>query len=104
MEIVEIWQNLGKKATQIMDFLPHYMWAESNNGFSSDLYGPKLSHLISCFREQLTGAKPTDKMIWFTKRSLTILYGVYRRVEQFSVKFIICYQPKGKEKRSAVKI
>ena len=30
MEIVEIWQNLKKNATQIMIFLPRYMWAENN--------------------------------------------------------------------------
>ena len=30
MEIVEIWQNLEKNATQIMIF-PHYMGAENNN-------------------------------------------------------------------------
>ena len=31
MEIVEIWQNLEKNATQIMIFLPHCMWAENSN-------------------------------------------------------------------------
>ena len=30
MEIVEIWQNLEKNATQIMIFLPRYTWAENN--------------------------------------------------------------------------
>ena len=30
MEILDIWQNLEKNATQIMIFLPHYMWAENN--------------------------------------------------------------------------
>ena len=30
MEIVEIWQNLEKNATQVMIFLPHYMRAEIN--------------------------------------------------------------------------
>ena len=34
---VEIWQNLEKNATQIMIFLPHYMWAENNNGRSVDI-------------------------------------------------------------------
>ena len=27
---VEFWQKLKKNATQIMIFLPHYMWAENN--------------------------------------------------------------------------
>ena len=27
---MEIWQNLFKKRTQVMIFLPYYMWAESN--------------------------------------------------------------------------
>ena len=31
MEIVEIWHICEKNATQIMIFLPHYMWAENNN-------------------------------------------------------------------------
>ena len=28
---MEIWQDLEKNATQIMIFLPHYMWAENKN-------------------------------------------------------------------------
>ena len=35
MEIVEIWQNLEKNATQIMIFLLHYTWAENNNNILS---------------------------------------------------------------------
>ena len=31
MEIVEIWQNLEKNASQIMILLTRYMWAENNN-------------------------------------------------------------------------
>ena len=30
MEIVEIWQNLEKMATEIMIFLHHYMWVENS--------------------------------------------------------------------------
>ena len=29
MEIEKIWQNLEKKATEIMIFLPHYTWAKN---------------------------------------------------------------------------
>ena len=29
--MMEIWQNLQKNASQIMIFLPYYMWAENNN-------------------------------------------------------------------------
>ena len=29
----EIWQNMEKNATQIMIFLPHYMWAENKNKY-----------------------------------------------------------------------
>ena len=36
MEIVEIWQNLEENATQIMIFLPHYMWAENITTFSNE--------------------------------------------------------------------
>ena len=31
MEIVETWQSLEKNATEIMIFLPYYMWVENNN-------------------------------------------------------------------------
>ena len=36
MEIVEFWRKLEKNATQVMIFLPHYMWAENNNEAKTD--------------------------------------------------------------------
>ena len=64
MEIVKIWQNLEKNATQIKIFLPHYMWAENKN--FGNCFEP--SFYISLSYKSIIRTVRAENVIWCKER------------------------------------
>ena len=60
MKIVGIWQNMGKNATRIIIFLPHFMWAESNNSVVNCFYD---GVTLACHNHVVTSVRVHRKRV-----------------------------------------